>query len=98
MSQELLLFSRHSYHKCLLSLRLSGMNIANRITHVFKRAKRWQSFIPTRGAICDPKFESVYLRAIHHRDLVEPSRQKISGVLHGSGKILDDCNLELLAL
>src|SRR6266478_5728 len=97
-SQHLFLFSRHSYHKRLLSLRLGGIYVANRITHVIKRVKRRQSVIPACGSICDPNLASVYLRAIHHGDLVEPSRQEISGIFQGPGKILDDRYLELLAL
>src|ERR1700682_3379381 len=92
------LFSLHSYHKRLLSLRLSGIFIAHRITQVLKRAKRRQSAIPARGSICDPNFASINLRFIDRCDLAEPSRQKISGIFQGPGEILDDPYLKLLAL
>src|SRR5882762_1326817 len=98
MPEELFLFSRHSHHKPLLSLRWSRIYIAHHITHVLKRVKRRQSVIPARGSICDPNFASVYLRAIDHCDLVEPSRQKISGIFQGPGEMLDYRYLELLAL
>jgi hypothetical protein len=87
----------HSYYEGLLALCLDRLNIARRVTHAFKCAKRRQCLVQTGSSIGDPNFVASYMCTVRYSNFIEASWQEISGIFRNASDALNDRYLEWFA-